>query len=277
MPLGLVSPAKLRARLCQSEVGSQPLTNFLDLLKLLELPPEYQSGLETALRDGIPNTVLNARYHYEESQIIAGAGAYGSVVIATNMAGRGVDIKLGSELAEQVLAAINRVLERAGITYPYTMTLAERRQALQKLSPVQSSDYQAEVDFFLGYMNGMERVKRLGGLHVIGSTHREARRIDNQLRGRAARQGDPGSSHFFVSMEDELMERFGRPRSGGVFGTRGPARRRPATAVPDRSRTASDRSGSKPGGKREFRNPPAPAGLRQCDQYPTSGDLCAAG
>ncbi len=179
------------------------------MLKLLDLPPEYHPGLGTSLRDGIPNTVLNARYHYEESQIIAGAGAYGSVVIATNMAGRGVDIKLGSELAEQVLAAVNRVLERAGITYPYTMTLAERRQALQKLSPVQSSDYQAEVDFFLGYMNGMERVKRLGGLHVIGGTHHEARRIDNQLRGRAARQGDPGSSRFFVSMEDELIVRFG--------------------------------------------------------------------
>ncbi len=89
------------------------------------------------------------------------------------------------------------------------MTLPERWQALQKLSPGQSSDYQAEVDFFLRYMNGMELVKRLGGLHVIGGTHHEARRIDNQLRGRAARQGDPGSSHFFVSMEDELMVRFG--------------------------------------------------------------------
>ena len=209
VPLGLVSPAKLERAYASLKLDPNPLANLLDLLKLLDLQPEHQPGLETSLRDGIPNTVLNARYHYEESQIIAGAGAYGSVVIATNMAGRGVDIKLGSELAEQVLAAVNRVLERAGITYPYTMTLAERRQALQKLSPVQSSDYQAEVDFFLGYMNGMERVKRLGGLHVIGGTHHEARRIDNQLRGRAARQGDPGSSRFFVSMEDELMVRFG--------------------------------------------------------------------
>ncbi len=208
-PLGLVSPARLERACASLKLDPNPLTNLPQLLKLLDLQPEHQPGLEAVLRDGIPSTVLNARYHYEESQIIAGAGAFGSVVIATNMAGRGVDIKLGSELAEEVLAAINRVLERAGITYPYTMTLAERRQALQKLSPVQSSDYRAEVDFFLDYMNGMERVKRLGGLHVIGSTHHEARRIDNQLRGRAARQGDPGSSHFFVSMEDELMERFG--------------------------------------------------------------------
>ena len=80
---------------------------------------------------------------------------------------------------------------------------------MQKLSPDQKGDRRAEVDFFLSYMEGMEQVKELGGLHVIGSTRHEARRIDQQLRGRAARQGDPGSSRFYLSMEDELLVRFG--------------------------------------------------------------------
>ena len=153
--------------------------------------------------------MLNARYHYEESQIIAGAGAFGSVVIATNMAGRGVDIKLGGELAEEVLAAVNRLLEQAGTAYPYAMTLAERSRPCKSSPHNSRCDCQAEVDFFLSYMDGMERVKKLGGLHVIGGTRHEARRIDHQLRGRAARQGDPGSSRTFISMEDELMVRFG--------------------------------------------------------------------
>ncbi len=208
-PLGLISPARLESAFSSLKLSPDPLAHLPDLLEQLELQPEHRSRLETALRDGIPNVVLNARYHEEESQIIAGAGAFGSVVIATNMAGRGVDIKLGGELAEEVLAAVNHVLERAGTTNPYTMTLAERRQALQKLAPAQWGGWQAEVGFFLRYMDEMEKVKQLGGLHVIGSTRHEARRIDQQLRGRAARQGDPGSSRFYVSMEDELLVRFG--------------------------------------------------------------------
>ncbi|MFT3895006.1 MAG: hypothetical protein QM730_25555 [Anaerolineales bacterium] len=85
------------------------------------------------LQGGVPNQVLNARKHTEESQIIAGAGAFGAVTIATNMAGRGVDIKLGGELAEEVISAVNRVLRKAGHENPFDMTPEERRQALKQV------------------------------------------------------------------------------------------------------------------------------------------------
>ena len=130
--------------------------------------------------------MLNARKHTEESQIIADAGAFGAVTIATNMAGRGVDIKLGGELAEEVITAVNRVLCKAGYENPFDMSTEERRQALKNVDPSNYGLYDAEVKHFLGYFENMERVKELGGLHVIGSERHEARRIDNQLRGRSS-------------------------------------------------------------------------------------------
>ena len=93
----------------------------------------------------------------------------------------------------------------------------ERRQALQKLDPSTYGIYEAEVRLFLQYFEDMERVKALGGLHVIGSERHEARRIDNQLRGRAARQGDPGSSRFYLSLEDDLMRLFGGSQVSGLM------------------------------------------------------------
>ena len=179
------------------------------LLDLIRLDAQYKDRFKAILQGGVPHAVLNARKHTEESQIIAGAGAFGAVTIATSMAGRGVDIKLGGELAEEVLAAVHRVLRRAGYSDPYDMTLEERRQALLKIDPSEYSIYGAEIKLFLQYFEDMERVKELGGLHVIGSERHEARRIDNQLRGRAARQGDPGSSRFYLSLEDDLMRLFG--------------------------------------------------------------------
>ncbi len=183
--------------------------NLPRLLDLLRLPPESADRLLQALQGGIPHQVLNARKHTEESQIIAGAGAFGAVTIATNMAGRGVDIKLGGELAEEVIAITSRVLRRAGHPDPYNLSLEERRAALLALDPADYGIYETEVQFFLRYMEDMERVKELGGLHVIGSERHESRRIDNQLRGRAARQGDPGSSRFYLSLQDDLMRLFG--------------------------------------------------------------------
>jgi preprotein translocase subunit SecA len=165
--------------------------------------------LKAVIQGGVAHMVLNARKHTEESQIIAGAGAFGAVTIATNMAGRGVDIKLGGDLAEEVIAAVNRVLRKAGHLDPFDMTLEERRQALLKVEPSNYSIYEAEVRLFLQYFEDMESVNKLGGLHVIGSERHEARRIDNQLRGRAARQGDPGSSRFYLSLQDDLMRLFG--------------------------------------------------------------------
>jgi preprotein translocase subunit SecA len=183
--------------------------NVARLVRLLGLPDEARPGMLRVLQAGIKHNVLNAKKHDEESRIIAGAGALGAVTIATNMAGRGVDIKLGGELAEEVLTAVNRVLRKAGHDDPYDYAHEQRRAELLKIPESEWGIYEAECRLFLQSMEDAVKVKEAGGLHVVGSERHEARRIDNQLRGRAARQGDPGSSQFFLSLEDELMRRFG--------------------------------------------------------------------
>lgn len=210
-PLDKLDVNQVRKLARELELSPNPADerNVKQLLSLLNLPEDFAERLKQCLQAGIPNQVLNARKHTEESQIIAGAGSFGAVTIATNMAGRGVDIKLGGELAEEIVAAVNRVLRRAGFQNPYDMTMQERQQALLSLEPSSYGIYEAEMAYFLKYMDEMDLVRALGGLHVIGSERHEARRIDNQLRGRSARQGDPGSSRFFLSMEDELMRLFG--------------------------------------------------------------------
>ena len=191
--------------------------NLQRLEMIVKLQPEERDRLIAVLRAGIPHQVLNARKHTEESQIIARAGAFGAVTIATNMAGRGVDIKLGGEMPEDVIANVNRVLLRAGYPDPYDMSLEERLHALTSLDASAYGIYDAEVGQFIQYVRDMERVRDLGGLHVIGSERHEARRIDNQLRGRSARQGDPGSSRFYLSMEDNLMRMFGGQQADGLM------------------------------------------------------------
>ncbi len=183
--------------------------NLAFLLDVLLLGEEHKDRLIGVIKKGIPHQVLNARKHTEESQIIANAGAFGAVTIATNMAGRGVDIKLGGEIAEEIISSVNRILRRSGIEDSYDMTLEDRLEIINKLSVEDYGIYSGEINFFIQSMEDMGKVKELGGLHVIGSERHEARRIDNQLRGRAARQGDPGSSRFFLSMEDDLMRLFG--------------------------------------------------------------------
>jgi preprotein translocase subunit SecA len=218
-PLEDLQTGDLR-KLAQSlEISLNPeeSSNLERLSATLELGPEDQERLVSALKAGIPHHVLNARKHTEESQIIAGAGSFGAVTIATNMAGRGVDIKLGGELPEDVLIATSRVLRRAGKRNPYEMQMEERRRALLNMDQADYGIYEEMVRAFLEYMQNMERVKSLGGLHVIGSERHEARRIDNQLRGRAARQGDPGSSRFYLSLEDDLMRRFGGQQANDMM------------------------------------------------------------
>jgi preprotein translocase subunit SecA len=183
--------------------------NIQLLLDILELNQSHQDRLIQVLKRGIDHNVLNARKHTEESQIIAGAGAFGAVMIATSMAGRGVDIKLGGELAEEITSDVVRVLTRAGFEDPFEQSLEEQEKLIRQLDKDDYGIYESEINYFLQHMEDKIRVKALGGLHVIGSERHEARRIDNQLRGRAARQGDPGSSRFYLSMEDELMARFG--------------------------------------------------------------------
>ncbi len=191
--------------------------NLSRLLEILRLTPENTDRLKSVLQGGVPHQVLNARKHTEESMIIAEAGAFGAVTIATNMAGRGVDIKLGGDLAEEILNGVNRILRKAGYDDPYDMPLQERREALQKVDPTLYGIYETEAKYFLNFFEEMERVRELGGLHIIGSERHEARRIDNQLRGRAARQGDPGSSRFYLSLEDDLMRMFGGDQVKGVM------------------------------------------------------------
>jgi preprotein translocase subunit SecA len=140
----------------------------------------------------IPHHVLNARYHEQEAMIVSQAGAPGSVTIATNMAGRGTDIKLGGNIEMRLK------IEASGIADP--VERAAREAAIRE-----------EV------ARGYEIVKQAGGLYVIGTERHESRRIDNQLRGRGGRQGDPGASKFFLSLEDDLMRIFGSERMGGML------------------------------------------------------------
>lgn len=135
-------------------------------------------------KEKIPHNVLNARYHDIEAEIIADAGCPGAVTIATNMAGRGTDIKLGGNLEMRLARELN------GVEDP------ELRRTIQ-----------ANVERDIA--RDFEIVKKAGGLYVIGTERHESRRIDNQLRGRSGRQGDPGASKFFLSLEDDLMRIFG--------------------------------------------------------------------
>ncbi|MFH1523541.1 MAG: hypothetical protein ABIF04_01125, partial [Chloroflexota bacterium] len=210
-PVDQLRPEDLRPMAKELDLSLNPeeSANLTRLLKVLNLDESAEDRMKLVLQGGIPHQVLNARKHTEESQVIAEAGAFGAVTIATNMAGRGVDIKLGGELAEEVLSGVNRILRRAGNQNPYDMPLQERREALQKVDPSLYGVYETEAKYFLKHFEDMERVRELGGLHIIGSERHDARRIDNQLRGRAARQGDPGSSRFYLSLEDDLMRMFG--------------------------------------------------------------------
>ncbi len=138
-------------------------------------------------REGLRPQVLNAKNHLKEAQIIANAGKVGAVTIATNMAGRGVDIMLG------------------GVEPPYA-------EASEGGSPAESEEHKK-------WREERQKVIDLGGLHVIGTERHESRRIDNQLRGRAGRQGDPGSSRFYVSCEDDLMRIFGGDKMKAIMST----------------------------------------------------------
>lgn len=213
-PLEKISPVLLRDLAKRGEIGSlspENEDNLQILLPELQLKAEHLPRLTDILKSGIQHKVLNALKHDEESIIIANAGAYGAVTIATNMAGRGVDIKLGGELDEQTLSDVVLALNRNDID-PYDMTYEDMESSLGTLDPEQYEEQTESVQAFQDYMVNLRKVRKTGGLHVIGSERHEARRIDNQLRGRSARQGDPGSSRFFLSLEDDLMRLFGGDR-----------------------------------------------------------------
>ncbi|MBO5078432.1 MAG: preprotein translocase subunit SecA, partial [Oscillospiraceae bacterium] len=169
-------------------------------------------------RAGVPHNVLNAKYHEMEAQIVAQAGKLGAVTIATNMAGRGTDIVLGGnaefmamnelrkeDLSEELLAEANSYAET---TDPEILAVRAKYDALL-------AKFKAEM------ASEARQVKEAGGLFIIGTERHESRRIDNQLRGRSGRQGDPGESRFYLSLEDDLMRLFSSDRIMGMMDSLG--------------------------------------------------------
>ena len=162
-------------------------------------------------RKGISHEVLNAKNHAKEAEIVAQAGHWGAVTIATNMAGRGTDISLGGN--PDYLA--RRALRQEGVDEEIIEEAVGHNEHVSDEVLEARKRYQEHYDRFkVDTDREHERVLQTGGLHIIGTERHESRRIDNQLRGRCARQGDPGSTQFFISLEDDLMRLFGSERIG---------------------------------------------------------------
>ncbi len=174
----------------------------------IESSEEISEALTEA---GVKHNVLNAKNHKKEAFIVSQAGRLGAVTVATNMAGRGTDIKLGGNpesLAENELISlgIDEESEEYEEKYKELIEKYEKQCAVEK-----------------------EQVLKAGGLYILGTERHESRRIDNQLRGRSGRQGDPGASRFFISLEDDLMKRFGGERIGNMMGKLGYQEGQPIT------------------------------------------------
>ncbi|MDR0897533.1 MAG: preprotein translocase subunit SecA [Oscillospiraceae bacterium] len=163
---------------------------------------------------GVPHEVLNAKHHEKEAEIVAQAGHYGAVTIATNMAGRGTDILLGGN--PEFLA--RRALRQQGIEEAtIEAAMGHDETVAEEILAVRADLERLTAEFTIKTDAEHERVIGAGGLHIIGTERHESRRIDNQLRGRAGRQGDPGSSQFFIALEDDLMRLFGSDRFTGMM------------------------------------------------------------
>jgi len=208
-------PGKFRAiveQVKQCNAKGQPVLVGTISIEKSELLSKYLK------REGIRHNVLNAKYHEQEAQIIAQAGKFGAVTIATNMAGRGTDIMLGGNaefLAKNELRKQDIPEELLAEADSYAETndpeiLAIRSQYEQLLKK-----YKDEI------ADEAQRVKDAGGLFIVGTERHESRRIDNQLRGRAGRQGDPGESRFYLSLQDDLMRLFSSDRVMSMMDTLG--------------------------------------------------------
>ncbi|MGN1345394.1 MAG: SEC-C metal-binding domain-containing protein, partial [Eubacteriales bacterium] len=175
---------------------------------------EKSEALSKKLRlAGIPHTVLNAKYYEQEADIVAQAGKLGAVTISTNMAGRGTDIMLGGNAEYLAKAQMRKegyeetlVAASTGSSLDVSDEIKEARLHFRELYNKYQEEIKPEAD----------KVREAGGLFVIGTERHESRRIDNQLRGRSGRQGDPGESKFFLSFEDDLMRLFGSERISGM-------------------------------------------------------------
>ena len=243
-----------------------------------DLDREVREALEAAQARGVKHVVLNAKYHEQEAEIVAQAGRKGTVTIATNMAGRGTDIllggnpefmarqqTLGDEVAERLPKGEEKFVDDDEFVYFYHIDDFYRvpRQAYERIFAAFKPQTDAEHDEVVG----------LGGLHIIGTERHEARRIDNQLRGRAGRQGDPGSSRFYLSLEDDLMRIFGSDRISGPDAAPRHGRRRA-----DRARmvTKRHRARAEAGRSAELLGPQTPARVRRRHEQAARERLRAA-
>ena len=176
---------------------------------------EKSEKLSAALKKrGIKHNVLNAKYHEKEAEIIAQAGKLGAVTIATNMAGRGTDIMLGGNAEFLAKTEMRRleypeelIAEATGFGDTDNEDIIEARQKFVELEKKYKNEISGEA----------QQVREAGGLYIIGTERHESRRIDNQLRGRSGRQGDPGESRFYLSMEDDLLRLFGGDRMAAIM------------------------------------------------------------
>ena len=167
---------------------------------------------------GVPHSVLNAKYHEKEAQIVAQAGKFGAVTIATNMAGRGTDIMLGGNaefLAKEQLRKMDYTEELLAEADAYSETDDPEILAIRQKYAELLKQHKEQIT------EEAQKVRQAGGLVIIGTERHESRRIDNQLRGRAGRQGDPGESRFYLSLEDDLMRLFSASRIMGMMDSLG--------------------------------------------------------
>ena len=169
-------------------------------------------------REGVPHTVLNAKHHEKEAEIVAQAGKFGAVTISTNMAGRGTDIMLGGNAEYMALAELRKqelpdevIAEANSFAETNDPEILAARAAYKEAYARHKVDVDEEAD----------RVRAVGGLFIVGTERHESRRIDNQLRGRSGRQGDPGETRFFLSLEDDVMRLFGSERIMGMLNSLG--------------------------------------------------------
>ena len=165
-------------------------------------------------RRGIKHNVLNAKFHEKEAEIVAQAGKMGAVTVATNMAGRGTDIMLGGNAEFLAKAELRKaglsdelIAESTGFAETDNQEILDARRMFTEAEAKYKDEIKAEA----------EKVRAVGGLFILGTERHESRRIDNQLRGRAGRQGDPGESKFFLSLEDDIMRLFGSERVMGMM------------------------------------------------------------
>ena len=167
---------------------------------------------------GIPHTVLNAKLHEKEAEIVAQAGKFGSVTISTNMAGRGTDIMLGGNpeyMAKAEMRAMGIEEDLIASSTGTAETMDERVTSTRAIFRDLYQKYKIEIE------PEAQKVREAGGLFILGTERHESRRIDNQLRGRSGRQGDPGESRFFLSLQDDLMRLFGSERILNMIGNMG--------------------------------------------------------